>query len=86
MQTDVSIFWMNMLPPASKNTGSRFIQKGIYFLMYMTIKIHYTLIASTGNASRKFNIHYAVLLDLSKCCISTSLFSCITPNQMRCGD
>jgi hypothetical protein len=75
---------MNRLPPASKNTGSRFIQKGIYSLMYLAITSHYTLITDTGNASRKHNIHYAVLLNLCKCCISTSfVFLCCTySNEM----
>jgi hypothetical protein len=39
--------------------------------MYMAITFHYTLIMGTGIASKP-NIHYAVLLDLSKCCIITS--------------
>jgi hypothetical protein len=63
---------MNMLPPTSKNTGIRFIQKGIYSLMYLAITFHYTLITGIGNASRKHNVHYAMLLDVSKCCIPTS--------------
>jgi len=68
-----------MLPPASKNTGGRFIQKGIYSLKYLAITFHYTFITGIGNASRKHNIHYAVFLDLSKCCISTSfVFLCCT--------